>query len=616
MYTMIHDSLNHYNNYQFLGITCYSCGSNEHIALDCPKVHFNYNRQKIITNHLLEEENFRNRFQRKTRKKVRALKDLEGIQEAAAQHQMVQQNELYFDNDENDENAEIRSYSSIDDVFDRNLYDPQPISYTVDATQVQAVILGESETVGTLTSTNSTPLLKKHKKKKGYKKKMGEIETFVNQNYDKYYHTLSIDKVKNFEVYNPGENISKMIIAFDKVRLQKIVENRLGAGARHISRLLVKGFKMNEIVAKAPSMSSYGSVRSVDTDRKNGLNNNVPDNFRRVSVSVNPADIAMYSSGERKMFPKGDDSATKTKIQKDTFDVLLKVPGIQPSNVTEVKNTMVALHANKMDRQSSRSKGLSLAKKKDGMSIDDKIINKKDKRDSVVYNDDSKRKVTTSSEEDSQSSSDSESSSDTRSISASKSKKELLGVHSDNEEKLPTASFGEEKKLKKKMKTKKIVASMTGPIGSFSSSQLLSKKVARKSVFEAPRPRNFSSNFNFGSEMGTMHFDPEEAGAKKPVALFDFTQLLKKMTTKLEENSSHQSSSSIRSKESPYLHRKETPSQYKKAANKKDLFISLLHQKNQDINVRKKVRSSSAENGKEVKNFIDKHNLEEIMQPK
>ena len=67
---MIKDAMKLYNSYQHLNIHCYSCGNNDHIAIECPKVHLSLKRHSVIANFLAEESIKKKNFQEKSEKEV------------------------------------------------------------------------------------------------------------------------------------------------------------------------------------------------------------------------------------------------------------------------------------------------------------------------------------------------------------------------------------------------------------------------------------------------------------------------------------------------------------------------------------------------------------------
>ena len=82
----------------------------------------------------------------------------------------------------------------------------------------------------------------------------------MKDNYDPYYHNLNLDRVRNFEVYFPNNNIIKLMVEFEKTRLEKLVQMRLGLIAKHISPLLIKSFRMNERKSSVHSNSRPAAI--------------------------------------------------------------------------------------------------------------------------------------------------------------------------------------------------------------------------------------------------------------------------------------------------------------------------------------------------------------------
>jgi len=236
---MMSDSINLYGSYQYLNIRCYGCGSKNHIALTCPVIHGKFNKQQVISNYLQEQYEFQRNFKRSTkRRRFHAMRDMDLLQEAVSQIQINLQNELNFDEEEQ-LNMLDEYYSETDEILDNNIYDPQPIIY-YDESGVERYFDPDNNKYW------QKKLYRKPTLSKGDKRKADAIDLFIQKNYDPYYKSVNIDKVHNFEVYYPINNITKLITEFERIRMEKILQNRVGLKARHIMPLLIKGFKMNE----------------------------------------------------------------------------------------------------------------------------------------------------------------------------------------------------------------------------------------------------------------------------------------------------------------------------------------------------------------------------------
>jgi len=317
---MIKDSITLYNNYQYLNLKCYSCGSKSHITLECPKFHCIWDRKKIIAKYREEEIEFRKNFIRIPRKRFHALTIIEELNEAVSQIQVIQQNELYV---EEGQEEQVQIYSEGEEILDRNIYDPQPITYTVEPVQTKRISIPRNQ----LTSLQSFQLVQQEKRRRTANE-LGDVHSFAISNYDAYYHSLNLDRVKNFEVYYPNNNINKLLVGLEKTRLEKIVHMRLGVNAKHISPLLVKSFRMNErrktreAAAEAVREGSIGSFDSSLTSPKQ-RRETMPAGGRRETITgtggrretvtggrretlsgkiisnINPIDITFYNSYQK-----------------------------------------------------------------------------------------------------------------------------------------------------------------------------------------------------------------------------------------------------------------------------------------------------------------------------
>lgn len=293
---MIKDSINLYNNFKYLLIKCYSCGSLDHVVTHCPNLHVTVEPAEVIKAYLAEEESFRKNFPRRPRKRFHAVQSVEVLSEAASQVQIGHQTEVQYSmNSVDEELGPMGSYSSIDEILERRIYNIQPLDYVEDTTHMKFLDLAGAfrpQSTGTLAQL---PPAKKNRQK------IGEIETFMKNNYDPYYHNLNLDRVRNFEVYCPNNNIARLMTEFEKVRLEKIIEMRLGIKTKHISTLLVKSFRMNERKGQVPGtvapIVKRSSIRKQSiVKKKKEKKEPVISPVRRDSVNSNPGDIALYNS--------------------------------------------------------------------------------------------------------------------------------------------------------------------------------------------------------------------------------------------------------------------------------------------------------------------------------
>lgn len=299
---MIKDSINLYENNKYLNLKCLSCGQDGHLISRCPDLHLVLKQDEVIKEYLLEEMKFKQEFDRGERRKYNARKNLEHVQEAASQIQIGHQAEIQHDFSDEDDLVVAGSYSSVDEVLDRKIYDPKPIDFVADTTHMKYLDLSDALKPPSIATLTQVPANAKRSRQR-----VGEIEMFVRNNYDPYFHNLNLDRVKNFEVYYPNNNINKLMIEFEKVRLEKIVEMRLGLRAKHISSLLIKGFKMYEkrdsILSPQKPQKSSTSLEKRAGFRKSKRESLLP--LRSDSLKSNPGNIVNYNSGTlASNFPK------------------------------------------------------------------------------------------------------------------------------------------------------------------------------------------------------------------------------------------------------------------------------------------------------------------------
>ena len=65
IYCSIKDNIDIYSKYSEINISCYGCGETNHIALNCPRIHFVRNKEKLHKQFLLESKRMRAEKKRK-----------------------------------------------------------------------------------------------------------------------------------------------------------------------------------------------------------------------------------------------------------------------------------------------------------------------------------------------------------------------------------------------------------------------------------------------------------------------------------------------------------------------------------------------------------------------
>lgn len=131
-------------------------------------------------------------------------------------------------------------YSDTDEVLDNNIYYPQPIDYYDEE--------GNEKVFDPINDRKWKKRLNKDAKQahlqKNRRKALDDFDLFIMKNYDPVNHNITLEQVRNFEVYNPNNNISKMKVEMEMQRIQNMLAMKVKFKAKHILPLLIKGFRL------------------------------------------------------------------------------------------------------------------------------------------------------------------------------------------------------------------------------------------------------------------------------------------------------------------------------------------------------------------------------------
>jgi len=185
----------------------------------------------------MEQDKFRRSYERKPRKKLNALRIMKESQEAA---EKIQNSEKY-DIVQNIKGFlllgqdDVESYSSIDEIMDRNIYDPEPLVFAGDLVQSKELEVG-SKYINIFDEKEQENFQKEVFVARP-KVEPGAIQTFVTRNYDAYLHNLNLDQARSWEIYFPHNNIGVVLDALEAERLKKL------AKVHHLPEALMKNLK-------------------------------------------------------------------------------------------------------------------------------------------------------------------------------------------------------------------------------------------------------------------------------------------------------------------------------------------------------------------------------------
>ncbi len=289
-FCLIKDNLGLYKNSQNLvNVRCYLCGKSSHLALYCPIVHWFSSPLKVISKYLMEQEEFRRAFKRRDRERFSVYGRRKEFEEAA---EKIQNSEKY-DIVQNikgflllEQEDDVESYSSIDEIMDRNIYDPEPLVFAGDLVQPKELEVGSKYI--NIFGENEGEKYQKEVFVAKPKVEPGEIQAFVTRNYDAYLHNLNLDQAKSWEIYFPHNNIGVILDALEAERLRKL------AKAHHLPEVIIKNFKFGYDKYKSDprtmrlaSASSQKSLKS--TERKKSGHSVVQDAGGQSQMYVIPA---------------------------------------------------------------------------------------------------------------------------------------------------------------------------------------------------------------------------------------------------------------------------------------------------------------------------------------
>jgi len=226
------------SNENLADIHCYLCGKSSHLSIHCPIVHWYSSPLKVVSKHLREQEKLRKAFKRRPRERFSALGRIKDCKEAAEKIQKSDNSDivknvqglLIFGQEE------VDSYSSTDEILDRNIYNPEPLVFAGDMVESKELEVG-SKYIHIPGEKEQDKKFEKEVIIAKPKVEPGEIQTFVTRVYDPQLHNLNLDQAMNFEIYFPHNNVQRVLDALEMERIKKV------AKAFNLPEVIIKNFK-------------------------------------------------------------------------------------------------------------------------------------------------------------------------------------------------------------------------------------------------------------------------------------------------------------------------------------------------------------------------------------
>jgi len=193
----IKDSINLYSRYDTLNIKCYGCETSGHIIRECPKLQFYFNKIGVIQEYLKEIERFRRGF---IRRPYRVTFKNQQIWNGAAKIQRI--SELVPSNSSST-NLASNSYTGVEDTPSR-------------------FFNRANRRLGTLEEQEQSNALIPYLNLLDYERTESYFPLYAD-NYNPFLQMQIFDKVDNFELYFPHNNIQKIVVDFEEKRIQAII---------------------------------------------------------------------------------------------------------------------------------------------------------------------------------------------------------------------------------------------------------------------------------------------------------------------------------------------------------------------------------------------------------
>jgi hypothetical protein len=254
---MIKNKITLYSDYSDLNLRCDVCKEANHPPLECPKVNYIPDKQKVIQDYLEEWSNFRKNFTRNNRRRFDAKRDLLEIKGRAETFRTCHPNLLKIKDhsdldisalenisNESDDSARIKPLTELKNSFDRynSLKREHIIQYTTDE--------------------------------------------------------LVFDQIKNFQIYFPHNNFNKILQSMTEKSKPGIIKNKLEA--QHLMKRLGSFFGSQR-------RSSGSEPRTPRTPKQNTESSFVDQQIRK-----------RVSSSDRYPLSREKDGPTDNTLQPST----------------------------------------------------------------------------------------------------------------------------------------------------------------------------------------------------------------------------------------------------------------------------------------------------------
>jgi hypothetical protein len=196
MYFLIKDSVNLYEDYDLMKITCYACGVQGHPAFICPQIHFIPDKQKCFNEMLGKKRRIDRKFRRQNRKRFNARMNLDILQRASSVL-LLKYSPDFFDYEKEAAEANIKGSKE-----------------SFSAIAIEDVPLGIGKSKNSIKESKASTVVADHfVNRKNTRKAVRHIKQ------------STFDGVRNYVCYFPHNNINMINLVWNK-KLDKIQKKR------------------------------------------------------------------------------------------------------------------------------------------------------------------------------------------------------------------------------------------------------------------------------------------------------------------------------------------------------------------------------------------------------
>jgi len=303
MFHFIKDNINLYQDFSQLQLECYFCNSVNHIGRNCNEAHFKPNKEEVIKDYLAKEKAKMKKFKRRTFERFNPRENLKELTSTAI---MIQED--YNDYTLSDEDL---SQDSLDNILERNLFlipgaEMHDIKHRKMDRKRKSTRMSQNLMFEQLNALNDIIGRRGSQITSNVNQQDVQQDPMVIKSNGEFIF-FSIDKVENFELYYPQNNIIKIITEFERSRFERLLESRQGAAKALVIRNFGSMLKSNKGPHKSPLFyANLSKERIIQRGRKKTkVMQNVPMQRLKTLMENAISDKKKGKKKKTKLYPNG-----------------------------------------------------------------------------------------------------------------------------------------------------------------------------------------------------------------------------------------------------------------------------------------------------------------------